>query len=141
VTHIRKQVRDATVTLLSGATDAGTRVYASRSRPLETSNLPAIRVFCRGDQFVEWESIASGDAAFWRDVTLVIEVVDRATSLVEDAIDTVAEQVETAMAANKTLSLTGVLHHEYQATDISFDTDGEQDHAVAAITYTVHATP
>lgn len=50
------QVIDAVVTRLTGATDAGSRVYASRLHPLSVGELPAWRVVA-DDEEIEPETV------------------------------------------------------------------------------------
>ena len=42
--HLHKQIRDALVTKLTGLTTSGARVYANRLYPLDSANLPGLRI-------------------------------------------------------------------------------------------------
>ena len=47
--HVRKQIRDAIVTLVTGLTTTGSNVFAGRTYALQDSELPALRVYT-GDE-------------------------------------------------------------------------------------------
>lgn len=96
--HVREQIRNSVATLLSAI--AGGRVYTSRVYPLEI--LPAVGIFANSEISTQDPNLAA--ARLNREVDLVIEIAAEAISDVDATVDAIASSVETAIAANPTLS-------------------------------------
>lgn len=95
--HIRAQIRAAAVTALSGATDAGTRVYATRRTPLQSEQIPAVLVYALAeDAGVE---TMSAPRFLSRELDLVIEGVAQDTEGLDETLDGLATQIEAAIGA------------------------------------------
>jgi len=47
--HLRKQIRDNVVTVLTGLSTTGSRVYASRVYPMAAANLPGLCVYTKSE--------------------------------------------------------------------------------------------
>ncbi|MBU1594262.1 MAG: hypothetical protein KKA55_01850 [Proteobacteria bacterium] len=98
--HPRQLIREAVVELLTGATDAGARVWASRMRHVSSRDLPAIGVYTTE------ESSPLADVSprkYERTVTVAVDCMVEADESVDDALDALAMQVETALMADPTL--------------------------------------
>ena len=50
MSHVRKQIRDAVVTALTGLSTTGSRVYKSRIYPLETGKLPGLAIYTKSEE-------------------------------------------------------------------------------------------
>jgi hypothetical protein len=102
--HPRRLLRDAIVATLTGATVAGSRVTKTRRQPSRIEELPEISVYTLEETVDE----ASADMAP-RELTrspriaVVARVIDTDSVPVDDAMDAIALQIETAMAANRYL--------------------------------------
>ena len=129
----RKNIRDAVVTLLSGATAAGTNVYANRETSLWETELPAILVYTK-EETAEPRSISYKQSI--RTLDLIVEIKALATEIVDNQLEDIAEDVETVMIANQSLS-GSALSVEYISTSISLDSDSETEKGVAALTFKV----
>ena len=53
VDHIRKQIRDAVKTALTGLTTTGANVFSGRVSPLKESEVPGLLIFLNGDDATE----------------------------------------------------------------------------------------
>jgi hypothetical protein len=111
--HKRQQIRTAAKTALIGATgispsityatDAGTRVYATRVIPFRRIESPALAVYTNS------ETVADNQTApreLERTVNLVVEIMyrqDGQADNVDDALDALCLQIEKAMHADPTL--------------------------------------
>ncbi len=108
--HQRTVIRHAVVALLLGQTAAATRVYAARQLPVRKGELPAVMVFTNRDP-VDPDSADTAPRELRRRLELVIDAlvagVDGAA--LEDALDAIALQIETAMAADPYLSVADVV--------------------------------
>lgn len=91
--HLRNQIRDAVVAALSGNTDAGTNVTPSRVYPF--ASLPGICVYTPIE-----ESEPDTTTHLLREVDIVIEAY--ADTTLDDTIDDLAADIETAMSTDST---------------------------------------
>lgn len=128
--HVREQIRNAFASALSGL--AGGRVYTSRVYPVEV--LPAIGIFANSETSTADTVILA--ARMNREVDVVVEIAHEAVADVDSEIDDVAAAVETAIAANPTLSGVAV-DATLTNTSISIDGEGEIPLAFARLNYRV----
>jgi hypothetical protein len=96
--HARETIRNAAVALLTGLSTTGARVYKDRlqSRPLETSELPCILV-TTGGETVEGSTVHA-PAVIQRELELQVIGVVRALTGLDDTLDDIALEVETALS-------------------------------------------
>lgn len=110
--HVRQQIREAAATALTGLTTSGSRVYQSRVHPLDAASLPCLLVNT-DDEDVTSLKISSPDMLDRR-LTLTVRAVARASSNLDDTLDTMVSEVEVALGATtlsgkvKTLTLDGI---------------------------------
>tara|TARA_R100000278_G_scaffold113608_1_gene91804 strand:- start:2778 stop:3221 length:444 start_codon:yes stop_codon:yes gene_type:complete len=125
--HVRKQIRDAIVTALTGLTTTGSNVFRSRIYPLETTKLPGLCIFTRSEA-VEFDTLRK-PRSIDRNLVVNVEAYVSATSNYDNTLDTIAVQVEEALAADVTF---GGLSKDAQVTafEVDFSGDGEQPVAV-----------
>lgn len=128
--HVRKQIRDAVVTALTGLTTTGPRIHDSRIYELRT--LPALVVYAT-DETVE-PSDLSGKLD--RELTVMIEGYAKAIASVEDTIDLIAKEIEIAMDADLTFGGLA-LHAILDSTEIDLSGEGEKPLAVINMNYKI----
>ena len=97
MSHARKDIRDSIVTAVTGLTTTGTRVYASRSYPLDDDNLPGLLVYTVSEDIDEEEGKLAGIQH--RSQIIIVEGYDKLTAGLDDKLDTIAEEIETAIFA------------------------------------------
>jgi hypothetical protein len=100
--HLHKQIRDAVKTLLTGLTTTGVRVYANRLQPMADANLPGLRVFMDNEE-VQGETVHQPQLQE-RTLTLSVECCAKAATALDDTLDQISKEVETALAAGITIS-------------------------------------
>jgi hypothetical protein len=120
--HARQAIREAAVTALTGLTTTGSRVYDTRIFPLSESALPCIAVYASEE--VTDRGAMGGRLS--RELDLVVRGYARGTSGVEDTLDTIAEEVETALT-----SIAGA--KDVVIRDSRMEYDGEGDMPIATI--------
>jgi hypothetical protein len=132
--HVRKQIRDAVITSVTGLTTTGSNVFRSRIYPLEQTKLPGLCVFTRSET-VEFDTLTISRSVS-RVLDVIVEGYVSATSNYDDTLDQIAVEVEEALAADVTL---GGLAKDTQVTafEADFSGDGEQPVAVGRFTVTV----
>lgn len=136
MSHPRKDIRDAVVTLLkNGSTDAGQSVFPNRESAVWVAELPSICVYTK-EETAEPRDIRSRQ--YIRTISLVIECKRQATSLVDDDLDTICSQVEGILSADTT-GLTGTaLSSVYKGTSMLIDdSNSEANIGVATLNYEV----
>ncbi len=90
--HARQTIREAAATLLTNLTTTGTRVFQSRMVPQES--LPCLLITTNDEEITP--GTISGMAE--RNLDLAVTGCAKAASNVDDTLDTIAAEVETAMA-------------------------------------------
>lgn len=125
-THVRRQLREAAATALTGLTTTGTHVFQSRMRAQADAILPCLLVETN-DEVIAPSSIGATQE---RDLTLTVRGVAKATSNVDDTLDAIALEVESALAAAPSL---GGLAAGMELRGIKVDFDHETDKPVGQI--------
>ncbi len=115
MTHVRKTIRDDVVTELTGLTTTSTRVFNTRVFPLSQSDMPCLVIYTT-QEASEYATLTS----LQREVQLVVRGVARATANVEDTLDLIAEEVETAITGGS--SAKDIM---LASTAMEFDGDGD----------------
>lgn len=137
--HQRKLIRHAVVDLLKvNATAAGVRVNPTRVEPHSEIELPSIGVYTLSDTIVT-EVNTSLEDTHSLDLEIVGWVEHRDSAPADDAMDDLAEQIETVMRANPSVSGT-VESCDLVSTVMEIvETDGRSDPTVGivALTYSV----
>lgn len=133
MTSKRKSIRHAIAAALTGNTSAGANVFASRTRSIPASKLPAILVYTSSETA---EVFNQSPRELRRTLSVGIEIAARADDDLDDALDDIAEQVERVMSEHQTLSGTAsdVL---LTGTEITLTKDGDNQHGAAILTYEV----
>jgi hypothetical protein len=132
--HARQQIREQVGTTVSGLTTTGTRVYQSRVHNLAEANLPGLLVYTTAEE-------SSPDSfgvprSMTRNLTLVIEGYAKTATNLDDTLDTIASEVEAAMAGDRTVTGWAVTSH-LTGTEISLTGDGDQPVGVVSMSYLV----
>jgi len=134
MSHVRQQIRDDIVTTLTGLTTTGSNVFRSRIFPLEETNLPALCIYTKSEAS-EYDTIGLPRSVN-RILDVAVEAYVKGVSNYDNTLDTIAVEVEEAIAADITL---GNLAKDAQITafEADFAGDGEQPVAVGRFTITV----
>lgn len=132
--HVRQQIRDDIVTTLTGLATTGSNVFRSRIFPLEQTKLPALCIFTKSEA-VEFDTIGL-PRSINRVLDVAVEAYVIGTANYDNSLDTIAVEIEEAIAADPTL---GGLAKDAQVTafEADFSGDGEQPVAVGRFTVTV----
>lgn len=126
--HLRKQIRAAAVTTLTGLSTTSTRVYDSRARLIQNADLPCLRVYCDDEAI---ENVTMGPSRERRrEMTLVVEGVLKANTNVDDSADQIAKEVEVALDGNNGL---GGLVKWIEPKSIAIEFSGEGETIVAVV--------
>lgn len=145
--HPRQTIRNAVVERLraplpdqscgsAGPTAAGCRVFSGRVRPLFPKDLPAILVYARQERADPDSRAADGQRPLRRRLDLAVEIVAMAREDLDDALDSLAAQVEARLdgfeiPTHRTARL-GLTD-----TEIDLVGEGEQMLGAARLTWTI----
>lgn len=101
--HLRKQIRDAAVTALTGLATTGARVFRSRTLAVPPEKRPCLLVYTK-DEDAERDSMGA-DPGILRTLDLMVVGQGDATRdlALDDLLDRMALEVEVALMADKTL--------------------------------------
>lgn len=117
-------------------TAAGTQVVTTRRLPWRLSMLPGIAIYTL-DEAVDPVSAKTAPRELKRHPTLTIEAVLKTdVENIDDALDDIARQIEIAIAADDTLGGTAS-DCWLSKTEFEFGTQGEEEIAVARLTFYV----
>lgn len=99
--HMRRQIREAVATAVTGLTTTGARVFQSRVYPLEATDLPClvIRTLSETSEPVT----IHGPRELMRVLSVQIDAFAKAVSDVDDTLDLICKEVEIALAADISL--------------------------------------
>ena len=116
--HARQTIRETAATLLTGLTTTGARVFQSRMVPQDS--LPCLLIT------TEEEQIDPGAFEKQLDRRLTIRVIGlaKASATLDDTLDTIAAEVETALGSDI----------RYELTAIAVDFDESLEKPVGRIT-------
>ena len=134
MTHVRQQIRDDIVTTLTGLTTTGSNVFRSRIFPLEETNLPALCIYTKSEAS-EYDTIGLPRSVN-RVLDVAVEAYVKGVSNYDNTLDTIAVEVEEAIAADITLG-NRAKDAQITAFEADFAGDGEQPVAVGRFTVTV----
>ena len=120
MSHVRQQLRDAVASVLTGLTTTGTRVFINRVYPADVSDCPCLIVRSDGDD-VEAQTIHQPYLQVRR-TRIQVEAYAEGVDEFDDEIDTICQEVETAIANASSSFVKGMY---LRGTRIDFD-QGEQ---------------
>lgn len=132
--HVRRQIREAAAALLDGLTTTGSNVFQSRSRQLQESQVPGLRVYTRNE--VSERAPMGSAPELLRKVELMVECIGRKIDDLDDNLDLIASEVEVALGASL---LSGLIMEfpELVSTDSEIQDEGNQPIGVVTLRFTV----
>lgn len=130
--HVRKLIRDNITTALTGLATTGTNVYQTRVYPLAEHRLPGLAIYTKSED-VEYQTMTLPRQKA-RVLTVSVEAYVKALNNYDDVIDTIAVEIENALAADVTRG-----GYAKDTRVVSFDAQysGDADQPVAYATFGV----
>ena len=129
--HKRTSIRNNVTTTLTGLTTTGSNVFESRIYPNELSKLPLLNIYSNTETS---ELLSIGKIE--RNVEIMVEGFAKATANIDEALDTIAKEVEIALATDLTrgghAKETYLTNTEYELENI-----GNQQLGVIKMTFNV----
>lgn len=133
-THAREQLRDIIAAYVANLTTTSTRVYRNHPYVVTEAQLPCLFIYTTGDEMLpEYSSPARQHV---REMEVIIEGRAQAKSDVDETLDDIGLEVETAIAAHTTLA--GAAHFiEYQGCEVEIDAEHSVPTGIIRMTFTV----
>ncbi len=136
MSHERQDIRDAIVAqLVEAETSAGARVLKTRLEPVRTSQLPCLAVYTE-DETVDPSTASTAPRELKRIVRVAITAFTVATENVDDALDDLALEVETAMDVDLNLDETA-FDSVLLSTEYDLKMEGERPLGAIRLVYRV----
>jgi hypothetical protein len=133
--HLRRQIREAVATAVTGLATTGARVFQSRVYPLQRTDLPALVVLTLGQTSERGSLPAPGRMV--HSLRLQVVAVAAAVDGLDDELDQICKEVEIALAM-PCAALAGIATTiTLVSTDIELDGESEQPVGRAAMTFEV----
>jgi hypothetical protein len=130
--HQRKILRDAVVTALAGLPSTGDKVFATRTYPVDATELPVLCVYTLGEDS-EIHS-AGASRSLLRNLQLEVEAIAAVNGSLDDTLDQLALEVEQALAVDPTFG--GQCYDcSLAATKIAIRGEGEKETGAAVMTF------
>ena len=98
--HVRKSIRDNVATTVTGLSTTGSSVFKTRTIPLASAKLPALCVYTR-NEIINNNTLTPPRTQI-RDLEVMVEAYVKGASGVDDTLDTIAVEVEEALATDVT---------------------------------------
>lgn len=132
--HVRQQIRERIATDLTGLTTTASRVYQSRVYPLADNNLPGIIIYTKEESS---DPVGMGaNRQVERTLTVTIQAYCEAVNNIDDTIDTICKEVETALANDKDLN--SLAKDTFlTSTEIMYDANATQPVGYGSMDFTV----
>jgi hypothetical protein len=121
--HARQQIRDQLETTLAGLTTTGTNVFANRAYDTASAHLlPALTIYTLDEDLGEESANKQ-----MRTLNVVVEARAKTSTNLDNTLDTIGAEVETALFASGDNTLSGKCKHfNYDGMDISLSGEAEQ---------------
>lgn len=132
MSHIRKQIRDALVTAVTGLTTTGSRVYRSRVYPLESGKLPGLCVYTKSEEVTN--ATLTRPRTQTRQLEASVEAYLMANTNFDDTLDTIAVEIEEAIYSNAALN---ALVKQINITGFEADYSGDGEKVVGVGNFNV----
>lgn len=135
--HVRSQIRDAFVTVLTGLTTSGTRVFPSRIHVLRDVDLPCLLVNLDNEEIEA--ATMHANPLLERSAELKVRACAKVVANLDDTLDTMVAEVEAAIAGAADQSFGGLIKPQAlpSSLEIDFDESLEKPVGVATLTYRI----
>ena len=131
--HLRRRIRERAASTLGSLSTTGSRVYQSRVYPMESASLPGLCIYTQSED-VSIDTMGSPRTVS-RELDLIVEGYATGSNL-DDTLDEIGKQVETALAGD--IGLNNLATDSFlSAVEINYSGDGEKPTGVIKHTYSV----
>jgi hypothetical protein len=132
--HLRRQIRERIAADVTGLVTTGSNVFQARVYPLEDSALPCLLVYSTSE---ESEILNQGTPRLLsRTLNITIQGVAAETSDVDDKLDLIAKEIETALSADRDIN--SLAQDSFlTSTEIEINADGAKTVGTLRLNYQI----
>lgn len=134
--YVHQQIREAAAAsgVLGNLTTTGANVFQSRTHELQDTQLPALRIYTNDEDI----KVGSMGSRRIRDRTLhlVVEACAKESANLDDKLDLICKEVETAIDGNQGLGL-GVKCIEIKSIEADMQGEAEKEVGIKRMTFEV----
>ena len=132
--HLRRQIRERIAADVTSLTTTGSNVFQARVYPLEDSALPCLLVYTTSE---ESEILNQGTPRLLsRTLNITIQGVAAETSDVDDKLDLIAKEVESALSADRDIN--SLAQDSFlTSTEIEINADGAKTVGTLRLNYQI----
>lgn len=132
--HVRRQIREAVATAVTGLTTTSTRVFQSRVYPVQDAELPCLLIHTRSEASAPMTIHAP--KAMDRTLQLEIVAVAKAVADLDDTLDGICKEVEIAVETWSIAGHGGLADSVHLvSTEFDLQGTGEKPTGTATMTY------
>lgn len=133
--HVKKQIRDAIKTRLTGLVTTGANVFDSRVYDLQASELPALMIF-PGNETVEYLTMGRGARPKEHIFEIGIDAMATGVSGLADTLDLIEKEIVVAMSSDVTF---GALAKDslFASSENIISGEGDKPMGIRRIVYSV----
>ena len=132
--HLRRQIRERIAADVTGLVTTGSNVFQARVYPLEDASLPCLLVYSTSE---ESEILNQGTPRLLsRTLNITIQGVAAETSDVDDKLDLIAKEVESALSADRDIN--SLAQDSFlTSTEIEINADGAKTVGTLRLNYQI----
>lgn len=133
--HLRRQIREAIGSAVTGLATTGARVFQSRVYPLQDAELPGLLIASESE--VSIGETLGAPRLLMRTLRMQVAAIAKATADLDDTLDQIAKEVEIALAM-PCAALAGIAKTiTLASTEIELEGTADQPKGRATLTYEV----
>lgn len=133
--HVRRQIREAIASAVTGLATTGPFVFQSRVYPAQTSEMPCLLVFTTSES-VEVSTIHPSPM-LQRTLQMQIVALARATVDLDDTLDQICKEVETILANPLSILNSLARSIKFLGTEIEMQGTAEKPIGAATLSYEI----
>ena len=132
--HLRRQIRERIAADVTGLVTTGSNVFQSRIYPLEDAALPCLLVYSTSE---ESEILNQGTPRLQaRTLNITIQGVAAESSDIDDKLDLIAKEIETALSADRDIN--SLAQDSFlTSTEIEINADGAKTVGTLRLNYQI----
>ena len=132
--HLRRQIRERIAADVTGLVTTGSNVFQSRVYPLEDAALPCLLVYSTSE---ESEILNQGTPRLQaRTLNITIQGVAAESSDIDDKLDLIAKEIETALSADRDIN--SLAQDSFlTSTEIEINADGAKTVGTLRLNYQI----
>ena len=132
MSHVRQQIREAFGTACTSLATTGSNVFQSRVYPMEASGVPGLCIYTMTESVSDVsQEIGGASRLISRSLTVRVEGYAQESANLDDKLDTISAEVETAVANSSDINAL-ITDLSLASTEIAYT--GEADQLIGVVT-------